>query len=87
MVSRSGFLLKEEDILSAADGSESKAYSKDLDKVDAEAIRSITEEMQETVRSVAERILAGEAYKSPSEDACRFCPIADNCDVACREKK
>ena len=55
--------------------------------VDAEAIRSITEEMQETVRSVAERILAGEAYKSPSEDACRFCPIADNCDVACREKK
>ena len=43
-------------------------------------------EMQVAVCSVAERILSGEAHKTPSEKACRFCPVADCCDCAVRAK-
>ena len=42
-------------------------------------------EMKQAVTDVAERILAGEAQKTPSKDACRFCAVADHCDKAFHE--
>ncbi|MBR7098053.1 MAG: PD-(D/E)XK nuclease family protein, partial [Clostridia bacterium] len=86
-VSRSGFLLDNDNIRQAADGTDSQIYLKNLLKSSGEELSSVIEEMQETIRSVAERILSGEARKTPSEDACKFCAIKDHCDIAYREKK
>jgi ATP-dependent helicase/DNAse subunit B len=86
-VSRSGFLLDREEIRKAADMGDGQANLKNLIKTTEEELATVTEQMQETVREIARRILSGEAEKTPSEDACRFCDIRDHCDVACHAKK
>ena len=85
-VSRSGFLLDDGEIRQAADETDGQIHLKNLIKSTVEQINEVTEAMQETVCAIAERILAGEAQKTPSEDACRFCDIRDHCDAACRSK-
>lgn len=86
-VSRSGFLLDEEHIKAAADTSETRGYLKDLKPTSLDTITQLTEEMKTVIRLIAERILSGEAQKTPSPDACRFCDVKNHCDVACRDKK
>lgn len=86
-VARSGFLLQDEEIRQAADSTNGQLYLKKLNSTTLDELENVTQAMQETIRSVAERILAGEAQKTPSEDACRFCNIKDNCDAACHTKK
>ena len=86
-VSRSGFLLKDDAIQHAADGLEGQPYLKSIKPIDSRELEALTEDMENAIRSVAERILAGEAQKTPSPDACRFCPVIDHCDRACHEKK
>lgn len=86
-IGRSGFLLDEDRILGAADTTPDRRYTKKLLKQSAEDLQELIQEMKSAVCSVAERILAGEAYKTPSERACRFCPVADCCDLAVRSKK
>ena len=82
-VSRSGFLLDDPKVRLAADGStEEKPYTKKLLLQSAEEINALADDMRQAVTSVAERILSGEATKTPSEDACRFCPIRTHCDRA-----
>ena len=81
-IGRSGFICDNPEILSAADGTEDQIYLKKLIRQTEDEIRRLTDGMQETVRSVASRILSGEADKTPSEDACKFCPIRPNCGVA-----
>ncbi len=81
-IGRSGFLLNEEALLLAADGSEERLYSKKLLLQNAEEITELTHEMQAAVSAAAERILSGEADKTPSEEACMFCPVRGNCDKA-----
>ena len=61
-------------------------YLKHLIRQTEEEIRQMADGLQNTVRSVAGRILSGEADKTPSEDACKFCPIRANCDVAAKSK-
>ena len=85
-VSRSGFLLDNENIRQAADDSQEQGYLKNLKQTSLEQITQITEEMKDVIRSIAERILSGEAKKTPSADACRFCDLKHHCDVACHEK-
>ena len=85
-VSRSGFLLNDKDVREAADSSETGARWKKLEEPTAEQIDECIIDMQKAVCEIAERILAGEAQKTPSEDACRFCDIRDHCDVACHSK-
>ena len=82
-IKRSGFFLEEADVLDAADGG--AGYTKKLEKQSAEEIAALGEEMNNTVRKIAERILAGEAEKTPSEEACAFCPVRDNCAKAYRK--
>ncbi|MBQ7391219.1 MAG: PD-(D/E)XK nuclease family protein [Clostridia bacterium] len=47
-----------------------------------EEMQQLQNEMQDAVLSVAERILAGEAQKTPSEKACAFCPVRADCNRA-----
>ena len=81
-IRRSGFYLNEEGISRAADSSEGSIYTKKLIPQSAEEIKELHAEMQATVCEIAERILAGEARKTPSEKACTFCPIRTHCDRA-----
>ena len=71
----------------AADSTEGQPHLKKLEDPSAEQLDECIQDMQNVVREIAERILAGEAQKTPSEDACRFCDIRDHCDVACHSKK
>ena len=79
-VCRSGFVLNNEELLDAADASENKVYTQSLIKQTEDEIQSLSEEMKNAVASVAERILSGEAQKTPSEKACAFCPVRSHCD-------
>ena len=81
-IRRSGFLLSDDEIRQAADNSEGSAFTKKLIPQSTEEIRELTEQMKETVSRIASRILAGEAEKTPSKEACGFCPIRSHCDRA-----
>ena len=81
-VSRSGFLVDDEKVRAAADGSPNASYTKKLLLQTAEEISTLGQEMRCAVISAAERILAGEAQKTPSEEACLFCPVRTHCDKA-----
>ena len=84
-ICRSGFLLDDEAVKEAADATDGKLFSKKLTLQSAEEIDALAEDMKSAVRSVAERILAGEADKTPSKEACLFCPVKDSCDRAYHE--
>ncbi|MBQ9798033.1 MAG: PD-(D/E)XK nuclease family protein [Clostridia bacterium] len=81
-IKRSGFYLSQEEIVRATDGSLPQSYTKKLTAQSAEEIQALHEEMQKAVCEVAERILAGEAKKTPSEEACTFCPVRADCNRA-----
>ena len=83
LIKRSGFFADSEAVRLAADTSDTP---KKVDWKTADEIRELTEDMRSAVVSIAERILAGEAQKTPSEAACRFCPARTHCDRACRTK-
>ncbi|MBQ9760839.1 MAG: PD-(D/E)XK nuclease family protein [Clostridia bacterium] len=84
-VTRSGFLLQDEEFLAMADTSEGRIYSKRLKPQSYEDIRALEADMTDAVSAVATRILSGEAQKTPSEDACKFCPVKLHCDKASHE--
>lgn len=84
-IHRSGLIAENEEIKQAFDASEDKRFSKKLLAQTQEEINGLMEQMKQTVQEIAERILAGEASKTPSEDACRFCSVADHCDKAYRK--
>ena len=81
-ITRSGFLLDDPDVAGAADTTGSRLYSKNLIPQSAAELTGLIGQMQDAVCTAAERILAGEAGKTPSEQACRFCPVRAHCDVA-----
>lgn len=81
-IERSGFLLDDERIKAAADSSEGAPYLKKLLLQTEEEIKTTADEMCAAVIGAAERILAGEAQKTPSEEACMFCPVRTHCDKA-----
>ena len=85
-IARSGFLSDDLSVCEAADGSSDGRFTKKLLRRTTEEIHDLFTEMQVAVCSVAERILSGEAHKTPSEKACHFCPVADCCDCAVRAK-
>jgi len=86
-VNRSGFLLDEESFLQSADRSEGRKHSNKLTLLSQPALEELMQDMQTAIRTVAERILAGEAEKTPSAAACRFCPVRAHCDVACLDER
>lgn len=81
-IKRSGLLLDDEAVSNAVNGESESVYSKGLTKQTMEEMQHLQQEMQDAVRSVAERILSGEAEKTPSEKACAFCPVRADCNRA-----
>lgn len=84
-ISRSGFLLDDGSVRLAADSTEDKRYTKKLLLQTEEDLQALNADMRSAVCSVAERILTGEAQKTPSQDACLFCPVRAHCDRAYHE--
>lgn len=83
-VQRSGFYLGDGEI-NAAVGVQQPP--KKMTAQSAEEIETLRSVMQQTVKSIAERMLAGDARKTPSEEACKYCIIKGNCDLACLGKE
>ena len=81
-IKRSGLLLDDEAVSNAVNGESESVYSKGLTKQTMEEMQQLQQQMQDAVRSVAERILSGEAEKTPSEKACAFCPVRADCNRA-----
>ena len=81
-IKRSGLLLDDVTVTGAANGQSDGYYTKGLTKQTVEEMQQLQEEMQAAVTSVAERILSGEAEKTPSEKACAFCPVRADCNRA-----
>ena len=81
-IKRSGLLLDDEAVSAAANGESGGIYTKGLTKQTVEEMQELQKQMQDAVRSVAERILSGEAEKTPSEKACAFCPVRADCNRA-----
>ena len=84
-VLRSGLSLADGEIGQVLDSSVDKRFTKKLIQQTEEEINGLMTEMTQAVTGVAERILSGEAHKTPSRDACRFCAVADHCDKAFHE--
>lgn len=85
-VKKSGFYLDDEELKSAANLTGDPLHFAGLKVLSAEEISALQTDMYETVGSIAERMLAGEAQKTPSKEACGFCPIKPHCDKACRKE-
>lgn len=83
-IQRSGFLLDQEEVKSAWE-TEKGSFTKGLKPQTLDEINDLEQQMKTAVLAAAERILAGEAQKTPSEDACRFCPVRKACDMAYHE--
>ncbi len=84
-IHRSGIKLSEEELNHAMDASPKSRFTGKLLEQTAAEIEELSEAMKSAVQSAAQRILAGEAQKTPSEDACRFCAVADRCDQAIKK--
>ncbi len=81
-VNRSGFVLEDDTLKDSIDSSSDHIYTKKLTSFSKDEIEDLMHDMQDAVKEIAERILAGDAQKTPSEDACRFCAIRAHCDQA-----
>ncbi len=86
-INRSGILLQDDAILNAADTEASGIYTKGLKKATREEFDDLVADMKDAIRSIGDRILSGEAPKTPSKEACRYCPVLAHCGVACHDKK
>ena len=84
-IRRSGIILKSEELLNAADQTPERTYTQPLIPKTRDEILDLMNDMHAAVCGAAERILRGEAQKTPSEQACRFCSIRTNCDKAYRK--
>ena len=80
-IKRNGFCVDEPQIIEAWER-EPKTYTNGLKRQTMEEVHELEESMKQAVINAAERILAGEAQKTPSEDACKFCPVRTACDQA-----
>ncbi len=81
-IRRRGFFLDDAIALLAADGEEAGRYTKKLSLQSAEEIAALETDMKQAVSDIALRILSGDARKTPSKDACLFCPVRAHCDKA-----
>lgn len=81
-IKRSGIVLDDDTVTYAINGESEVVYTKGLTKQSIEEMQQLEGEMQDAVRSVALRILSGEAEKTPSQKACAFCPVRADCNRA-----
>ena len=63
-------------------GSADDPEEKGLKKMTRDEINALIERVCANVTEIAERIFSGCAEKTPSEDACQYCTVRENCKVA-----
>jgi len=86
-IQRSGFYLGDDAVNAVAVPEKKLKSTKKMREQSAEDILALRDTMKATVTTIAERMLAGEARKTPSEDACKYCILKENCDQACKGKE
>ena len=92
---RRGFILKDDEVINASSRSRNSSilagisYNKDGSlssrsraAVSEDDIRYMKEDLISTVKYTAEDMYSGEAWRCPSQSACRFCPVKSSCPVA-----
>jgi len=94
---RSGFILGNRDILSAASSEMDKSILAGISitkkdeisgkaAVSEEEIAQMEETMKETIAVTAKNMYSGKAMRTPSQEACGFCPLRASCPVAHKDK-
>ena len=95
--SRSGFMLKNDEILHAA----SNDYNKDIlcgitkkdddfkgdALVNDDEMKELEAILKQTVAQVARKIYSGKAPRRPTKDGCKYCKIRQTCPVALKSKE
>ncbi len=81
-IRRSGLVLDDAELLPLFDGTPNMDFTQKLIKQTHDQIMTLTEQMNDAVKDAATRILGGEAQKTPSKEACLFCPVRTHCDKA-----
>lgn len=92
---RAGLLLNDADILEAMSDQWDPNYLAGIKKnkdnkltgsalTEADQLTALERDICETIRRIGEDMLRGRAARTPSEDACRFCPMRDGCPDAVR---
>lgn len=90
---RSGFIINDEEVLLASSGSLDSKILAGITKnkkgdisgksaIPKEEIRTLNEKLQGAIVNTAQSIYSGNACRTPSENACRFCLLKSNCPVA-----
>ena len=54
--------------------------------VSEEEIQQINDTLRNTIAETAKNMYSGKAPRTPSEEACRFCPIIDSCPRAIKKR-
>lgn len=81
-IRRSGLVLNDDEVLPAFDSTPNMDFTQKLIKQTQDEIMALTDQMNDAVKEAATRILGGEAQKTPSKEACLFCPVRAHCDKA-----
>lgn len=92
---RAGLVLNDADILEAMNDQWDPNYLAGVKKTknntlsgsaltDAGKLAELERDICETLRRIGEDMLCGRAARTPSEDACRFCPMREGCPDAVR---
>ncbi len=94
---RSGFILGNRDILAAASSEMDKNILAGISinkkdelsgraMVNEEEIERMNETLRSTIADTARDMYSGKAMRTPSKEACGFCPIKASCPVAHKDK-
>jgi ATP-dependent helicase/nuclease subunit B len=82
---RSGLLLDEPDVLDAMNCELNPHYLAGKNKnglvglTSGEQLSALEQQLCSTLRAIGSDMLRGRAARTPSEDACRFCPLKGHC--------
>lgn len=90
---RSGFIVNDEEVLIASSGSLDSKILAGITKnkkgeisgkaaIPKDEIRTLNDKLQGAIVNTAQSIYSGNACRTPSENACRFCPLRSSCPVA-----
>ena len=92
---RTGLLLNDPDVLAAMNDEWNADYLAGIKKgkddtlsgralTSADELAALERDVCETLRRIGEDMIRGRADRTPSEDACRFCPLREGCPDAIR---
>ncbi|MBQ7153551.1 MAG: exodeoxyribonuclease V subunit gamma [Clostridia bacterium] len=84
---RDSLIINSNDILEAWNTDKSLLDPKAKGLVSQQAFLDLENQVIDTVRQVGNDIYNGKCERTPSPEACRFCPVAEGCPVRSRERR